>query len=209
MCQKWNLHSERKYDHIGMREIPHWVARVIPSCGLKWQGSGNQLATRMGVCGSKIWIPVRSNPLQTSTVSNSGLTRSGSSPSGESWILNHWWPLLFFPLHGDYRISIKIFGLGSNLQHFSFFFFFQKPTVAEMTLCYLVIIFCLNPYAPLFILAGCCWLVNLRIDDSAICNASSLCWCYLNMQLDPSALRVIWVSELRHSIRSKSDPVFT
>lgn len=169
MCQKWNLHSERKYDHIGMREIPHGVARVIPSCGLKWQGAGHQLVIRMGVCGSKIWIPVRSTPLQTSTVS--GLTRSGSSPNGESGILNRWWTLLFFPLHGDYRISIKIFGLGSNLQHF---FFFQKPTVAQMTICYLVIIVCLNPYAPLLILAGCCWFVNLLIDGSAICNASSL-----------------------------------
>lgn len=53
--------------------------------------SGDEvLVTRMEVCGSKIWIPVRSTPLQTSTVSSSGLTRSGSSPSGESWILNRW-----------------------------------------------------------------------------------------------------------------------
>lgn len=43
-----------------------------------------------------------------------------------------------------------------------------------MTICYLVIIVCLNPYAPLLILAGCCWFVNLLIDGSAICNASSL-----------------------------------
>lgn len=145
---RWRQHTRSKnhFQAISekLRNGPYTVREniIISAWGnspMEWRersllvvSSDEVLVTRMEVCGSKIWIPVRSTPLQTSTVSSSGLTRSGCSPSGESWILNRWWPLLFFPLHGDYRISIKIFGLGSNLQQF--FFFFQKPTVAQMTI---------------------------------------------------------------------------
>lgn len=72
----------------------------------------------------------------------------------------------------------KICVLGPNLQQLAL-----KPTAAQLTICYLVIMFCLNPHLLLFVLAGQCWLINLLMDGSTVCDVLSVCC--LNIQPDP------------------------
>lgn len=147
-------------------------------------------------------------PVQTVTVSDSDSAWSGRSPSGESWILNRWWPLLFFPLHGDYRIRKKVCALGPNLQQLilktnrSSTDYLLSYYVLLLLLYYIVIMFCLNPHRPLLVLAGRCWLLNLLMDGSTMCNILSVCWCCLNIQPHPPSWWSVWpvTSELRRSV---------